>query len=150
MTKSLITINTSVVHSGPAAPILIFFDDGRWEIDNVGNLDYIVNGYHGDTPDPAYVGSAALIDLIDEYRASLDYDVSERDENEAVVFLSETVDVGSEQEPVFILFADGDVELVDRYIAEDASRDDEDFVNFVSVDDLISELREFVSNQKEQ
>lgn len=143
--KSLITINSSIPHSGPAEPALVFFDDGRWEIAYAGDVDYIKHGF-GETTDDSFVGTVSVLTLLDEWLAIIELDPLERDGENVILFLNQTVDVGRWDEPVVVLFANGDAEVTYRETAEQSSTDDEDFVNFVTIDDLVAELREFVAD----
>lgn len=143
--KTLITINSTIPHSGPAEPSLVFFDDGRWEITYAGDVDYVQHGI-GETNDESFVGSASVITLLDEWLAIIELDPLERDGENVVLFLNQTVEVGRWNEPVVVLFANGDAEVTDRETGETAATEDEDFVNFVPIDDLVSELRDFVAD----
>ncbi len=144
--KSLITINSTIPHSGPAAPVIVFFDDGRWEIAHDGDVHYITHGPTSGDLDPSFIAAPALLPLLDDWLAIIELPHLVTDDTNTALFLNQTVDVGRWDEPVIVLFADGDAEVTDRETAEQSATDDEDFVNFISIDDLVSDLREFVAD----
>lgn len=145
MTKTtLITINTTVpAPNRPGAPHLVFFDNGDWEIACKGDVRFIEDS-------DRYVGATPAAEVLTAL--ALEYDLDEMDEVDGLstLYISVSVPVDCPEEPVIVLYDDGEFDVYERLDAEElvAIAEKSGVFNFIPFVDFMDELRMFVTNKR--
>lgn len=142
MSASRLTIDTQVpTIDHPATPVIIIYDNGDWEIAFSGDVDYITetssNFFCNEYFINFFVGLMIYFDLGDVD----DLDVSG---DTVILFLEEPNKPGSADEPVLVIWDDGQTEVMARAEAEGLMSIDSDAVfNFIPADDLFEDFAEW-------
>ena len=150
MPASLLTLNTTIPSvDHPGSPVLIIYENGDWEVAFSGDVDYIREGnnsYHSHhTYADIFVGTMIFFEMGDED----DLDVSD-----GIIYfqISETIDQGGEEEPVLLIYSDGEIDVIERYHAEQMIFNDptmEVVQNFVPLLDVFEDFRTFRGQHEE-
>lgn len=124
-------------------PILIFHDNGDWEISTLGQLDYMTSG------SDSYAGYMLCIDILEE----MSFAQSQPeciDENKEVVNVSFYVEIaeGKETTPVILLpykRQDYDLIVIDTFAkAMEYVEKDTVYFNFIKFIDFFTDFKNFV------
>lgn len=153
--NKLLTLNTIIPNGYPADPVLVFHDNGSWEIAFAGDVDYIRN--YGEPAmagtDITYVGHAPVVDIIDKYLALLGKPALSRyadaDISTAHLFLSVSAPYNCPEEPVVAVYFDGTVRVMTEWMASRDLDEDENLLNYIPLAALIEDIRTFVSTNVE-
>lgn len=148
MRPSLLTINTTVPdQSLPNTPVVIFFDNGDWEIGFLNDVDYIAEG------SSSFLGSVTIIDFFVGLMIYFDIgDADDLDVSDEVVYLSlsENVIPGGEDEPVMLIWDDGTTDVMERGEAEGIIDSDPDQGrNFITAIELFEDYRHFSERHRD-
>lgn len=148
MPASLLTLNTTIPSiDNPGTPVVVVFDNGDWEIAFAGDVDYIEEGSNN------FHSHATFIDVFISTMIHFDMgDADDLDESDGVVYLmiSETVETGDEEEPVLLVYQDGETDVMERYHAEKMIETDPTVaLNFIPLIDLFEDFRTFRSRHDE-
>ena len=145
MPASLITLNTTVpAPDQGGTPCLAVFDNGDWEIMLARDVAYLEESHSG------FSGSELVANILTFL--SLEYDGEEMDVNGDVVhlFVSITIDEGGLEEPVILVWDDGEMDVCERYHAEKlVEREDSGVFNFVRFPEFMDDLRRFLVHNQE-
>lgn len=147
MTKTLITLNTSVPTMPlPGSPVIMVFDNGDWEIGFAGDVNYVAewssNFFIAVPFADFFVDMMIFFDLGDVD----DLDVSGDQTN---LYISETVTVGSDDEPVLFIWDDREAEVMERRDAEMLVVQEEG-INFIPVAEIVEDFRKFRAERDEE
>lgn len=142
MAASLLTINTVVpANDRPGTPVIVYYDTGDWEIAMAGDVDYI------EESSKAFLGYETFIDFFVGLMIFFDLgtaDDLDYDFNNSVTYLmiSETVNTGSDEEPVLLIYQDGTSDVMFRAQAEGLVAAGDGF-NFIPAVDLFEDFRTY-------
>lgn len=139
---SLLTINTVVpTTERDGSPIIVFYDNGDWEIALLGDADYIEESSN------SFVGYETFVDFFVGLMILYDMgDVNDLDVSDDIVYLmiSQTVYIGRYDEPVLMIFQDGSSDVMEREQAEKIIQTDpEAGFNFIPALDIFEDFRTF-------
>ena len=148
MRPSLLTINTTVpTEDRNGTPVIVFFDNGDWEIVLQGEVDAIEEGT------PSFLGSVTFIDFFIGLMVLFDIgDADDLDVSDEVAYLaiSETVIPGGEDEPVLLIWDDGETDVMERGEAEGIIDSDPDQGrNFITALELFEDYRHFSERHRD-
>jgi len=142
VTKALLTLNTTVPSEEyPGTPAVVVYDNGDWEIVFNGDVDYIAHDSSSFFCSMTFI--QFFIELIYHYDLG---DEDDLDVSDGVVtlFIEQPCVVNESDEPVLMIWADGQFEVLDRDEAESIFKMDRDTVaNFIPVADLIADFQEW-------
>lgn len=143
--KKLLTLNTMVPNGGPAEPVLVFHDDGKWEIAYAGDVDYIRN--YGDTsesPRPTYVGNASIADILDSFLTLIGKPLLDRyGLPETHLFVSETIPHDVPGEPMVAVYLDGGYRVMTEWMASRDIEEDSNLLNYIPLIAVVEDFRQF-------
>lgn len=138
--KTFLELNATVPDRGhPGSPVLVYFDNGDWEIAFAGDVDFIERGSNH------FAGSVSVIDLITEARALFDFDGVDSDGEVAHLYIEGETNVGKQDEDVFILYETDEPFMTVREHAENLIKEDDEAFNFIPLVDLLEDIRDFVA-----
>ncbi len=145
---SLLTINTAV----PAAerdgtPYVVVYDNGDWEIAFKGDVEYIaeqsLNFHSAQSFIEFFVGLMIFYEIGDID----DLDVAD---DLAYLMISRPVFAGRYDEPVLFIYQDGEMDVMDREVAENMIKHEPDVgFNFIPALDLFEDFRTFRSRYED-
>jgi hypothetical protein len=139
MPASLLTLNTAVPPAEhPGTPAIVIFDNGDWEIAYKGDTDYIAEG------SDSYVGYVTFIDFFVSMMIFFDIgDVDDLDVSgdRVNLFIEERVNHHAYDEPVLLIWDDGESDVMERCEAESILKTDPEMVtNFIAAVDLFADF----------
>lgn len=145
---TLLTINTNVPgREEPGTPVLAFYDNGDWEIAFLGDTDYLkVNN-------PTYVGYQLVVDVLNAFNLDFpELDEADEDEDGILLYTQYEVTEGAFDEPVIVLYDDGEIDVYAREHAEQMVSDvaASGVFNFIPVVDFLDDLRTFRARNAEE
>jgi hypothetical protein len=140
---TILSIDSDIPGSEEAnTPVLVFYDNGDWEVAFAGDVDYIRD------KSPAFVGSGTLIEIFNELLLVNGFDEIDEQGTRATLLVDLPVTVGALDEPVVGYWLSGEFDTMLREHAEQlvkASPDpDVRLHNFIPVVDLVKETRNFL------
>jgi hypothetical protein len=150
MTASLLTLNTTIPAADkPGTPVVVIYENGDWEIAFAGDVDYIQEGNDSFHSHHAFSEVFVLVMIHFEIGDEDDLDVSD-----GVIYftISETVNEGDEDEPVLVIFQDGECDVTERYHAEsmvDADKSMDVIQNFIPLLELFKDFATFRAQHEE-
>lgn len=150
MSASLLTINTTIPAADrPGTPVVVLYENGDWEIAFAGDMDYIQEGNSAFYSAHPFAEIFALILIFFEIGDEDDLDVSD-----GVIYfeLSEKVTKGAEEEPVLLIYTDGEMDVIERYHAENMVRADTSMQivqNFIPLLELFEDFETFRSRHED-
>jgi hypothetical protein len=150
MTKALLTLNTTIPaadHDG--TPVVIIYDNGDWEIAFAGDVYYIREGNDSFHSHHAFSEVFVLAMIHFETGDEDDLDVSD-----GIIYfeISEVINVGDEDEPVLVIFQDGECDVTERYHAQamaDSDNTMDVIQNFIPLFDLFKDFSTFRARHEE-
>lgn len=144
MAASLLTLNTTIPAADlPGTPVVVVYDNGDWEIAFAGDVDYIQEGNDSFHSHHAFSEVFVLVMIHFEIGDEDDLDVSD-----GIIYfeISETVNEGADDEPVLVIFQDGEVDVTERYHAQNMVDQDTamtEVQNFIPLTDLFKDFAKF-------
>lgn len=148
MPASLLTINTMIpAIERPGTPMIVAYDNGDWELAFLGDVDYIVEGSSN------FHSAQSFIEFFIGLMIYFDMgDADDLDVSGDVVYLaiSETIITGQYDEPVLLIYQDGEMDVMAREEAENIIHIDPDVgMNFISALELFEDFRTFRSRHED-
>jgi len=144
MTASLLTLNTTIPAADlPGTPVVVVYENGDWEVAFAGDVDAIQEGNDSFHSHHAFSEVFVLVMIHFEMGDEDDLDVSD-----GVIYftISETVNEGAEDEPVLVIFQDGEIDVTERYHAESMVATDptmDVIQNFIPLLELFKDFAKF-------
>lgn len=132
MTSTLFIYATVPAPDCPTCPYLVVYENGDWNIEFGGDIDYIEN---------TLFTSGSCVSLLQMFVED------EFDQHSEGVDLYLELEIESDiEEPVILIWGDGRVTPGDRFQAEKLLRSDNpDFFNYILLSELLDDLTKFIT-----
>lgn len=147
--STMLSLNVTIpTTNNPGTPVVVVYDNGDWEIAFAGDVDYIQEGdsYHSHhLISEVFVLVMLYFDMGDED----DLDISD----DVIYFtVSEETVAGADNEPVLVIFHDGEIDITERRDALAMAENDlvvTSVQNFIPLLDVFEDLSKFCQQHAE-